>query len=347
MARREFIGAMLASRKATFGVVVVALIVLGALLSPQLAPYDPGAQSLAGRLLPPLSTGTDGLLHLLGTDQLGRDILSRLIYGARISLMVGICASLLAGTLGVLLGLLAGYFGDRVDDAIMRLCDVQLALPYILVAMAILAIAGSSLLNIILVLSMTQWVTYARVVRSGVLTVKEQDYVLAGRTLGLSNFAHHRALHIAERARAGDRDRNVLGGADHRGGSGLELSRARGAAVDPVVGRHAGGRAHLSGRGLVARHHSRPRHLAHGDRGQPVRRLAARLSRSEIAGVTCDHPRAITCRAMSPRRANQTLGCCLAYCSTRRIERVNPGRAPMWQWITASIHLGEPAAPSS
>jgi peptide/nickel transport system permease protein len=187
MARRDFLGAMLTSRKATFGVVVVALIVLAALLSPQLAPYDPGAQSLAGRLLPPLSTGTDGLLHLLGTDQLGRDILSRLIYGARVSLMVGICASLLAGTLGVLLGLVAGYFGDRVDDAIMRLCDVQLALPYILVAMAILAIAGSSLLNIILVLSMTQWVTYARVVRSGVLTVKEQDYVLAGRTLGLTN----------------------------------------------------------------------------------------------------------------------------------------------------------------
>jgi len=187
MARREFLGAMLTSRKATFGVVVVALIVLAAALSPQLAPYDPGAQSLAGRLLPPLSTGTDGLLHLLGTDQLGRDILSRLIYGARISLMVGVSASLLAGTLGVLLGLLAGYFGDAVDDAIMRLCDVQLALPYILVAMAILAIAGSSLLNIILVLSMTQWVTYARVVRSGVLTVKEQDYVLAGRTLGLGN----------------------------------------------------------------------------------------------------------------------------------------------------------------
>jgi peptide/nickel transport system permease protein len=187
MARREFIGAMLTSRKATFGVVVVALIVLAAALSPQLAPYDPGAQSLAGRLLPPLSTGTDGLLHVLGTDQLGRDILSRLIYGARISLMVGVSASLLAGTLGVLLGLLAGYFGETVDDAIMRLCDVQLALPYILVAMAILAIAGSSLLNIILVLSMTQWVTYARVVRSGVLTVKEQDYVLAGRTLGLSN----------------------------------------------------------------------------------------------------------------------------------------------------------------
>jgi peptide/nickel transport system permease protein len=100
MARRELLSAMLTSRKATFGVVVVALIVLVAVLSPQLAPYDPGAQSLGGRLLPPLSTGTDGLLHLLGTDQLGRDILSRLIYGARISLMVGVSASLLAGTLG-------------------------------------------------------------------------------------------------------------------------------------------------------------------------------------------------------------------------------------------------------
>jgi peptide/nickel transport system permease protein len=185
MPRREFLTALLTSRKAMFGVVVVALIVAAAVLSPLLAPYDPGAQGLAGRLLPPLSLTADGHIHLLGTDQLGRDILSRLIYGARISLMVGISASLLAGTLGVLLGLLAGYFGGTADDAIMRLCDVQLALPYILVAMAILAIAGSSLVNIILVLSMTQWVTYARVVRSGVLTVKEQDYVLAGRTLGL------------------------------------------------------------------------------------------------------------------------------------------------------------------
>jgi peptide/nickel transport system permease protein len=187
MPRREFLSALVTSRKAMFGVLVVALIVAAAVLSPLLAPYDPGAQGLAGRLLPPLSLAADGHIHLLGTDQLGRDILSRLIYGARISLMVGISASLLAGTLGVLLGLLAGYFGGTADDAIMRLCDVQLALPYILVAMAILAIAGSSLVNIILVLSMTQWVTYARVVRSGVLTVKEQDYVLAGRTLGLGS----------------------------------------------------------------------------------------------------------------------------------------------------------------
>src|SRR5262245_57785180 len=122
MARREFIGAVLSSRKAMFGAVVVALIVLAAMLSPLLAPYDPSAQSLGARLLPPFSLSADGHFHLLGTDQLGRDILSRLIYGARISLLVGISASLLAGTIGVLLGLLAGYFGDSTDDVIMRLC---------------------------------------------------------------------------------------------------------------------------------------------------------------------------------------------------------------------------------
>lgn len=169
------------------GVVVVILIVAAAAFSAVLSPYDPSLQSLAGRLIPPFSSSAEGTFHVLGTDHLGRDMLSRLIYGARISLLVGISASLLAGTLGVLLGLSAGYFGGRADDAIMRLCDIQLALPYILVAMAILAIVGNSLWNVILVLSGTQWVTYARVVRSSVLSVKEQEYVLAARTLGMGN----------------------------------------------------------------------------------------------------------------------------------------------------------------
>lgn len=182
----EFIRALLKSRKAMFGLIIVALIVVAAAFSPWLAPYDPDAQTLAARLAPPLAT-VDGHFHLLGTDQLGRDILSRLIYGARISLLIGLSASLLAGVLGISLGLIAGYAGGRTDDAIMRLSDVQLALPYILVALAILAIAGNSLFNVIVVLAGTQWVTYARVVRSGVLTVKELDYVLAARTLGLTN----------------------------------------------------------------------------------------------------------------------------------------------------------------
>jgi peptide/nickel transport system permease protein len=187
MARHDFLRALSGSRKAQFGLAIVALMILAAILSPLLAPHDPDLQSLGARLLPPLSYAPDGGLHLFGTDQLGRDMVSRLIYGARVSLLVGVSASLIAGTLGVLLGLVAGYFGGRTDDAIMRLSDVQLALPYILVAMAILAIVGNSLANITVVLAGTQWVTYARVVRSSVLSVKEQEYVLAARTLALSN----------------------------------------------------------------------------------------------------------------------------------------------------------------
>lgn len=183
----EFLRALLRSRKALFGIAVVLLIVAAAIFSPVLAPYDPHMQALADRLLPPLSSAAGGHVHMLGTDHLGRDILSRLVFGARISLLVGVSASVVAGTLGVLLGLVAGYFGGRVDDAIMRLSDVQLALPYILIAMSVLAIVGSSVFNVILVLSGTQWVTYARVVRSSVLSVREQEYILAAKTLGCSN----------------------------------------------------------------------------------------------------------------------------------------------------------------
>lgn len=182
----SFLRALFASRKASFGITIVLLIVIAAVLSPLLAPFDPQFQRLGARLLPPLAS-VQKHVHVLGTDQLGRDILSRLIYGARVSLLIGICASFLAGTIGILLGLIAGYFGRRIDDVIMRLADVQLALPYILVALAILAIVGSNLFNIIIVLAGTQWVTYARVIRSGVLSVKEQEYVQAARTLGLSD----------------------------------------------------------------------------------------------------------------------------------------------------------------
>jgi peptide/nickel transport system permease protein len=184
MERSSFLREMLRSRKAMFGATVVGLIVLCAVLSPWLAPYDPGLQNLIGRLARPFTSTADGNFHLLGTDQLGRDILSRLIYGARVSLLVGAFASLIAGTIGVTLGLLAGYKGGRTDNAIMRLCDVQLALPYILIAISVLAVLGAGLINIIIVLSLTQWVTYARVVRSGALSVKEKEFVLAAKALG-------------------------------------------------------------------------------------------------------------------------------------------------------------------
>jgi peptide/nickel transport system permease protein len=183
----RFLAALLTSPKAMVAVAVILVVVACALFSPWLAPYDPGLQSLADRLKPPLWTAAGGHIHLLGTDHLGRDVLSRLVYGARVSLVVGIGASLVAGAIGVPLGLMSGYFGGLVDDAIMRLADIQLALPYVLLAIALLAIVGSGLVSIILVLSLTQWVTYARVVRSCVLSEKTKDYVVAARALGLRN----------------------------------------------------------------------------------------------------------------------------------------------------------------
>jgi peptide/nickel transport system permease protein len=187
MGERSFVAAALSSRKAVIGLAIVLLIVAAALLSPWLAPFDPQAQSLADRLLPPLAHSADGALHALGTDQLGRDMLSRLIYGARVSLLVGLGATCLAGIAGVLLGILAGYLGGWVDDLVTRLADVQLALPYILLAIAMLAILGGGLVNIILVLSLSQWVTYARVVRGSVLSIREKDFVLAASALGLGS----------------------------------------------------------------------------------------------------------------------------------------------------------------
>jgi len=182
-----FLSALVRSPTALFALAIIAVIVACALFSPLIAPYDPGAQSLTGRLLPPLSSAADGRFHLFGTDHLGRDMLSRLIYGARISLVVGLGASVVAGTIGVLFGLLSGYIGGWIDDVIMRLCDIQLALPFILLAIAILAVIGSGIVSIIVVLSLTQWVTYARVVRGSVLAEKAKPYVLAAQALGVGS----------------------------------------------------------------------------------------------------------------------------------------------------------------
>jgi peptide/nickel transport system permease protein len=187
-ARPGLLSALAGSRKALFALSIIFVIVCCAAFSPLLAPYDPNLQSLVGRLQPPLSATADGHFHLLGTDHLGRDLLSRLIYGARVSLLVGIGASLVAGTVGVFFGLISGYFTGLIDDAVMRLCEIQLALPYILLAIALLAIVGSGLFSIIVVLSLTQWVTYARVVRGCVLAEKAKLYVMAAHALGLGSW---------------------------------------------------------------------------------------------------------------------------------------------------------------
>jgi peptide/nickel transport system permease protein len=171
-------------RTALFGLVVVAAVILAALLAPSLAPFDPVAQDIGQRLKPPGWAGSDSRAHWLGTDQLGRDILGRILFGARIALVVGLAAVAIAGTLGLAIGLVSGYFGGRVDDLFMRLADIQLAFPFILLALAVIGVLGPSLGNIIAVVGVSGWVVYARIVRAEVLSLREREFVLAARAVG-------------------------------------------------------------------------------------------------------------------------------------------------------------------
>jgi peptide/nickel transport system permease protein len=171
-------------RTALFGLAVVAGVFLTALLAPALSPFDPLEQDISQRLREPGWQDARGQIHLLGTDHLGRDILARIIYGSRIALMVGLSAVLISGLLGMGIGLCAGYFGGRVDDFFMRLADVQLAFPFILLAIAVIGVLGPSLRNIIIVIGVSSWVVYARVVRGEVLSIREREFVQAAIALG-------------------------------------------------------------------------------------------------------------------------------------------------------------------
>jgi peptide/nickel transport system permease protein len=148
------------------------------------APSDPNRQELRSRLKPPLARGANGHVFLFGTDHLGRDLFSRVVYGARVSLTVSSVSVLLAGAIGFLVGLVTGYFGGVADAAVMRVVDLQLAFPFILLAMAIVALLGPSLINIIAVFVLTAWPTYARVVRASVQTVSRLDFVTTAIAVG-------------------------------------------------------------------------------------------------------------------------------------------------------------------
>ena len=163
------------------GLLLASLAVVVGLAAPWFAPYDPIATDFSAGLKPP---GTPG--HPLGTDQLGRDLLSRVLYGARVALFIGFCTVLLTALAGGLLGLLAGFFGGWPGTVLMRIADVQLSFPFILLALTINAIVGLGLRNIIISLSAAGWVVYARVVRGEVLSVKQRDFVQAAAALGMS-----------------------------------------------------------------------------------------------------------------------------------------------------------------
>ncbi len=181
---RRVLGELLRNKAALLGLLILIVIATAAVAAPLLAPVDPTIQEVTQRLKPPGWEMPEGRINLLGTDHLGRDILSRLIYGARISLVIGLSAVALAGTLGTLLGLVAGYRGGRVDDLIMRATDTMLAMPFILLALAVIAVLGPSLRNIIFVLGITSWVSYARIVRAEVLTLRTREFIVATLALG-------------------------------------------------------------------------------------------------------------------------------------------------------------------
>ena len=167
---------------------VLMLLIIGvSAAAPWIAPYSPVEVDIRHRLAPPawMDRGTPD--HVLGTDQIGRDLLSRMIYGGRVSLLIGVAAVLVSSTIGVLLGLGAGYFGPRVDWTIMTLVNVMLTFPFVLLALAVIAVLGPSLVNMVIVLGVADWPLYARVIRAETMTLRERDFMTAARALGMSH----------------------------------------------------------------------------------------------------------------------------------------------------------------
>jgi len=181
MAKRSFRKTLTSNFALTAGALLTIVIIVIAVAAPLLAPYDPSAQETARRLEGPTNT------HPLGLDDLGRDVLSRILFGARVSLRVGFSVVLIASTIGIALGAMAGYFGGKIDTVVMRTSDVLLAFPGILLAIAFVAVLGPSLNNVIIALSTIGWVGYARLVRGQVLKVREIEFVTAAKALGASS----------------------------------------------------------------------------------------------------------------------------------------------------------------
>jgi peptide/nickel transport system permease protein len=170
-------------KKAIIGITIIILVILTAILAPLMAPHNPADQGIRKRLAPPYFMGGE-VSNFLGTDALGRDILSRIIYGSRISLIVSLASVIGAGLIGSILGMISGYFGGKVDLIIMRIVDIQMALPYLVLAIAVMAVLKPGLQNVIIVLIITGWVRYARVARAQTLVVKENEFVTAAVALG-------------------------------------------------------------------------------------------------------------------------------------------------------------------
>jgi peptide/nickel transport system permease protein len=166
------------------GTLIFFVFIMCALMADIISPFDPNSQNLAGRLRTPGWVDQKGRTHLFGTDALGRDMLSQVIYGSRISLIVATASVTTSGCLGLLLGLVSGFWGGALDRIIMRFADVQLAIPFIVISLVVVAILGATVANIVIIFSVTSWAAYARTVRGSTLSVREMDYILAARSIG-------------------------------------------------------------------------------------------------------------------------------------------------------------------
>ncbi|GGA68751.1 peptide ABC transporter permease [Nitratireductor aestuarii] len=188
----QFFKRFTTSSLATIGLIVVLVMVFAAIFGPLIVPFDPNAQDIMQRLKPPMWQGSEGI-HLLGTDALGRDIFSRVVIGARVSILVGVSAVVISSIVGVAFGLIAGYEDKYAGRVLMMLTDIQLAIPFMVLALAVAAVVGASLWNIIAILGLTNWVQYSRVVRAECLVLREREFIQAAHMMGIST------LHILTR----------------------------------------------------------------------------------------------------------------------------------------------------
>ncbi|MEW6262468.1 MAG: ABC transporter permease [Thermodesulfobacteriota bacterium] len=183
----ETLRELVKSRSAAAGGIMIAAVVLISLSFPLFYPVDPLHQELLSRFTPPFWQAGGSLAHPLGTDNLGRDVLARILHGSRLSLLVGFTAVLVAEFAGIVLGLISGFYGGRLDSLIMRVADVFMAYPFMLLTISIIAVLGNSIFNLILVLGLSDWVTYGRTIRGSVLSLKEKEFVKAARAVGTRN----------------------------------------------------------------------------------------------------------------------------------------------------------------
>ena len=271
---------------AVIGAVIVAVVVVCAVFAPLIARADPNAQDLTSTLVPPMWIAGGVHAHPLGTDNLGRDVLTRIVWGARVSAIVGISVVAIGGTIGVTAGLLAGYRRGWVDAVIARITDVQLAFPLVLLAVAIVAVVGPGLWTVIAAIGLTSWVQYVRVVRAETLSLREREFVLAAQAAGATTPRVIGRHLLPERRVCGDRAGHVRDRARDRAGIVAVVPRPGRPADDAVVGRHARRRPPVSRHGVVDRTLPGPRDHDRGD----GRELAGRRpARRAGPGVSVTH----------------------------------------------------------